>query len=70
MDPEDLKLARGLLGSLPPSRREELEREGIEQFGYLGPEELQKAILELVARRSFGPARLGKYTQGHPEPRP
>ena len=61
MDPEDLELARGLLDSLPPSRREELEREVVEQFGDLDPEELQKAVLELVARRSFGPARLGKY---------
>jgi DNA-binding transcriptional ArsR family regulator len=61
MDPEDLDLARGLLDSLPPSRREELEREATEQFGDLDPEELQKAVLELVARRSFGPARLGKY---------
>jgi DNA-binding transcriptional ArsR family regulator len=61
MDPEDLELALGLLDSLPPSRREELEREVVEQFGDLDPEELQKAVLELVARRSFGPARLGKY---------
>jgi predicted AAA+ superfamily ATPase len=60
-DPEGLELARGLLDSLPPSRREELEREAAEQFGDLDPEELQKAVLELVARRSFGPARLGKY---------
>jgi DNA-binding transcriptional MocR family regulator len=29
--------------------------------GDLDPEELQKAVLELVARRSFGPARLGRY---------
>ena len=61
MDPEDLELARGLLDSLPPSRREELEREAAEQFGDLGPGELEKAVLELLARRSFGPARLGKY---------
>jgi DNA-binding transcriptional ArsR family regulator len=58
MDPEDLELARGLLDSLSPSRREELEREAVEQFGDLDPEELQKAVLELVARRSFGPDRL------------
>jgi len=51
----------GLLDSLPPCRREELEREAIEQFGDLGPGELEKAVLELLARRSFGPARLGKY---------
>ncbi len=61
MDPEDLELARGLLDFLAPSRREELEREAVEQFGDLEPDELQKAVLELVARRSFGPARLGKY---------
>jgi hypothetical protein len=60
-DPGGLKLARGLLESLPTSRREELEQEATEQFGDLDPEELQKAVLELVARRSFGPARLGKY---------
>ena len=61
LDPEDLELARSLVDSLAPSRREELEREATEQFGDLDPEELQKAVLELVARRSFGPARLGKY---------
>ena len=61
MDPEDLELARGLLDSLPPSRREELEREVVEQFGDLDPEELQKAVLELFARRNFGPDRLRRY---------
>jgi DNA-directed RNA polymerase subunit F len=61
MDREDLELAQGLVDSLPPSRREELEREAAEQFGDLDPEELQKAVLELVARRNFGPDRLRRY---------
>ena len=61
MDPEDLELARSLVDSLPPARREELEREAAGQFGLLGEEEMRKAILELVARSSFGPDRLRKY---------
>jgi hypothetical protein len=61
MDPEDLGLARGLLDSLPAVHREELEREALERFGDLDREELEKAILELVARRSFRPDRLRKY---------
>jgi len=61
MDPEDLELARNLMDSLPPARREELEREAAGRFGILGEEETRKAVLELVARRSFGPDRLRKY---------
>ena len=61
MDPEDLELARSLVDSLPPARREELEREAAERFGFLGEGERRKAILELVARSSFGPDRLRKY---------
>ena len=57
----DLELARSLVDSLLPARREELEREALERFGDLEREELEKAVLELVARRSFGPDRLRKY---------
>lgn len=61
LEPEDLELARELAGSLSPAEREELEREARERFGAADGEELEKAVLELVVRRRFGPARLRRY---------
>jgi len=40
----DLELARSLVDSLLPARREELERESAERFGTLGEEETRKAV--------------------------
>lgn len=61
LEPEDLELARGLLDSLTRREREGLERKARERFGELAPEELEKALVDLVVRRSFGPARLARY---------
>lgn len=61
LEPEDLELAKGLLDSLPPQERERLEQKARERFGDLDPDELGKAVLELVVRGSFGPARLPRY---------
>lgn len=51
----------GLVESLPPQEREALERQARERWGELDPEELARAVLELVVRRYFGPASLCKY---------
>ncbi len=61
LDEEDRAAAQALLEGLTPGRRRELEAEARERFGELDPEEIEKAVAELVIRRGFGPARLWKY---------
>ncbi len=68
LDPGDLELARGLLESLTPGKREKLEHKAQERFGAADPEQPRKAALELVVRRSFGPDRLRKYGLRGPGP--
>lgn len=61
LDPEDLDLVRSLVAHLLPSERERLEREARERLGAEDPEDVEKAVVELVVRERFGPARLAKY---------
>ncbi len=60
LEADDLELARGLLNSLGPAEREAIERQAAEE---LKDEDPEKAVLEIVVRRYFGPGRLQKYLE-------
>lgn len=62
LDPEDLDTAWALVHALTPVARRALEAEAEALYGPLSPQDLEKAVADILVRRNFGPARLARYS--------